>query len=60
MHRFNDVVNGFNGNGYSIPNCDGADDVIIVVNSKKKLSSTVIIFSHTHLWYKEQSWRSFF
>ncbi|CAI8616414.1 unnamed protein product [Vicia faba] len=37
---FNDAVNGFNDNGWSILNCDGAEDVIIAVNSTKNLSST--------------------
>ncbi|CAL5211262.1 unnamed protein product [Lathyrus oleraceus] len=39
---FNDAVNGFNDNGWSILNCDGAEDVIIAVNSTKNLSSTSI------------------
>ncbi|KAI9077830.1 hypothetical protein K1719_040176 [Acacia pycnantha] len=37
---FNDAVNGFNDHGWSIMNCDGADDVIIAVNSTKNLSAT--------------------
>ncbi|XP_028808038.1 homeobox-leucine zipper protein REVOLUTA isoform X2 [Neltuma alba] len=37
---FNDAVNGFNDDGWSIMNCDGADDVIIAVNSTKNLSAT--------------------
>ncbi|WJX50227.1 hypothetical protein P8452_36561 [Trifolium repens] len=37
---FNDAVNGFNDDGWSILNCDGAEDVIIAVNSTKNLSST--------------------
>lgn len=37
---FNDAVNGFNDDGWTIMNCDGADDVIIAVNSIKNLSST--------------------
>ncbi|GLU02492.1 hypothetical protein SLE2022_197410 [Rubroshorea leprosula] len=38
---FNDAVNGFNDDGWSIMNCDGAEDVIIAVNSSKTLSSTL-------------------
>ncbi|OMO91491.1 hypothetical protein COLO4_18326 [Corchorus olitorius] len=37
---FNDAINGFNDDGWSIMNCDGAEDVIIAVNSSKSLSST--------------------
>ncbi|KAJ1409215.1 START-like domain superfamily [Sesbania bispinosa] len=37
---FNDVVNGFNDDGWSVLNCDGAEDVIIAVNSTKNLSGT--------------------
>ncbi|GAU12935.1 hypothetical protein TSUD_97460 [Trifolium subterraneum] len=37
---FNDAVNGFSDDGWSILNCDGAEDVIIAVNSTKNLSST--------------------
>ncbi|XP_004505999.1 homeobox-leucine zipper protein REVOLUTA [Cicer arietinum] len=37
---FNDAVNGFNDDGWSILNCDGAEDVIIAVNSTKNLSGT--------------------
>ncbi|KAF7805597.1 homeobox-leucine zipper protein REVOLUTA [Senna tora] len=36
---FNDAVNGFSDDGWSILNCDGAEDVIIAVNSTKSLSS---------------------
>ncbi|KAK9168818.1 hypothetical protein Syun_000958 [Stephania yunnanensis] len=32
--RFNDAVNGFNDDGWSLLNCDGAEDVIVAVNSK--------------------------
>ncbi|KAK9158381.1 hypothetical protein Scep_004955 [Stephania cephalantha] len=31
---FNDAVNGFNDDGWSLLNCDGAEDVIVTVNSK--------------------------
>jgi hypothetical protein len=37
---FNDAVNGFNDDGWSLMNCDGAEDVIIAVNSAKNLSTT--------------------
>ncbi|KAG8655252.1 homeobox-leucine zipper protein REVOLUTA isoform X2 [Manihot esculenta] len=37
---FNDAVNGFNDDGWSLMSCDGAEDVIIAVNSTKNLSST--------------------
>ncbi|GLT56786.1 hypothetical protein SLA2020_298030 [Shorea laevis] len=38
---FNDAVNGFNDDGWSIINSDGAEDVIIAVNSSKSSSSTL-------------------
>ncbi|XP_052197438.1 homeobox-leucine zipper protein REVOLUTA isoform X1 [Diospyros lotus] len=34
---FNDAVNGFNDDGWSIMNGDGAEDVIVAVNSTKNL-----------------------
>ncbi|OAY38016.1 homeobox-leucine zipper protein REVOLUTA isoform X1 [Manihot esculenta] len=37
---FNDAINGFNDDGWSLMSCDGAEDVIIAVNSTKNLSST--------------------
>ncbi|ESW04256.1 hypothetical protein PHAVU_011G079800 [Phaseolus vulgaris] len=37
---FNDAVNGFNDDGWSVLNCDGAEDVIIAINSTKNLSGT--------------------
>ncbi|XVE59094.1 hypothetical protein DITRI_Ditri05aG0017500 [Diplodiscus trichospermus] len=37
---FNDAINGFNDDGWSILNCDGNEDVIIAINSSKSLSST--------------------
>lgn len=37
---FNDAVNGFNDDGWSIMSCDGAEDVIISVNSTKSLCAT--------------------
>ncbi|KAL4283032.1 hypothetical protein GQ457_16G011440 [Hibiscus cannabinus] len=36
---FNDAINGFNDDGWSILNCDGTEDVIIAINSSKSLSS---------------------
>ncbi|PIN15052.1 hypothetical protein CDL12_12315 [Handroanthus impetiginosus] len=32
---FNDAVNGFNDEGWSILSCDGAEDVIVAINSAK-------------------------
>ncbi|TYJ33530.1 hypothetical protein E1A91_A05G109300v1 [Gossypium mustelinum] len=37
---FNDAINGFNDDGWSIMNCDGTEDVIIAINSSKCFSST--------------------
>ncbi|GFZ17904.1 homeobox-leucine zipper family protein [Actinidia rufa] len=37
---FNDAVNGFNDDGWSIMNCDGTEDVIVAVNSTKSLGLT--------------------
>ncbi|KAG5566713.1 hypothetical protein RHGRI_002307 [Rhododendron griersonianum] len=37
---FNDAVNGFNDDGWSIMSCDGAEDVIVSVNSTKSLCAT--------------------
>ncbi|XP_015952399.1 homeobox-leucine zipper protein REVOLUTA [Arachis duranensis] len=37
---FNDAVNGFNDDGWTVLNCDDAEDVIIAVNSTKNLSGT--------------------
>ncbi|PSR86593.1 Homeobox-leucine zipper protein like [Actinidia chinensis var. chinensis] len=37
---FNDAVNGFNDDGWSIMNCDGTEDVIVAVNSTKSLGIT--------------------
>ncbi|KAH8510115.1 hypothetical protein H0E87_007877 [Populus deltoides] len=34
---FNDAINGFNDDGWSLMNADGAEDVIIAVNSTKNL-----------------------
>ncbi|XP_027086123.1 homeobox-leucine zipper protein REVOLUTA [Coffea eugenioides] len=37
---FNDAINGFNDDGWSLLSCDGAEDVIIAVNSTKSLSTS--------------------
>ncbi|CAN1171893.1 Homeobox-leucine zipper protein REVOLUTA [Linum perenne] len=37
---FNDAVNGFNDDGWSMMTCDGAEDVIISVNSTKNMTGT--------------------
>ncbi|KAE8677077.1 Homeobox-leucine zipper protein REVOLUTA [Hibiscus syriacus] len=37
---FNDAINGFNDDGWSILNCDGTEDVIIAINSSKTSSSS--------------------
>ncbi|MBA0658374.1 hypothetical protein Goklo_010584 [Gossypium klotzschianum] len=37
---FNDAINGFNDDGWSIMSCDGTEDVIIAINSIKSFSST--------------------
>ncbi|TYH80952.1 hypothetical protein ES332_D03G167500v1 [Gossypium tomentosum] len=37
---FNDAINGFNDDGWSIMNCDGNEDVIIAINSSKSFSCT--------------------
>ncbi|KAK6936050.1 Homeobox domain [Dillenia turbinata] len=37
---FNDAINGFNDDGWSLMNCDGAEDVIISVNSSKNVGAT--------------------
>ncbi|CAK9143247.1 unnamed protein product [Ilex paraguariensis] len=37
---FNDAINGFNDDGWSLMNCDGAEDVIVAVNSTKNLGTT--------------------
>ncbi|KAJ0248280.1 START domain-containing protein [Hirschfeldia incana] len=36
---FNDAVNGFNDDGWSIMRCDGAEDITVAVNSTKHLNS---------------------
>lgn len=37
---FNDAINGYNDDGWSLMNCDGAEDVIVAVNSTKNLSTS--------------------
>ncbi|PWA99127.1 homeobox leucine-zipper protein [Artemisia annua] len=36
---FNDAINGFNDDGWSLMNCDGAEDVIVAINSTKNLTT---------------------
>lgn len=36
---FNDAVNGFNDDGWSIMHCNGAEDIIVAVNSTKHLNN---------------------
>lgn len=36
---FNDAINGFNDDGWSLLSCDGAEDVIVAINSTKSLST---------------------
>ncbi|KAK4441180.1 Homeobox-leucine zipper protein REVOLUTA [Sesamum alatum] len=36
---FNDAINGFNDDGWSLLNCDGAEDVIVAINSAKNLTT---------------------
>ncbi|KAJ4978527.1 hypothetical protein NE237_009307 [Protea cynaroides] len=36
---FNDAVNGFNDDGWSLMNCDGAEDVVVAVNSTKNIGT---------------------
>ncbi|MBA0574641.1 hypothetical protein Golob_001829 [Gossypium lobatum] len=38
---FNEAINGFNEDGWSIMNCDGTEDVIIAINSSKSLSNSL-------------------
>ncbi|XP_038990577.1 homeobox-leucine zipper protein REVOLUTA-like isoform X2 [Hibiscus syriacus] len=37
---FNEAINGFNDDGWSIMNCDGTEDVVTAINSSKSLSSS--------------------
>ncbi|XP_042482460.1 homeobox-leucine zipper protein REVOLUTA-like [Macadamia integrifolia] len=36
---FNDAINGFNDDGWSLMNCDGAEDVVVAVNSTKNVGT---------------------
>ncbi|KAD5508698.1 hypothetical protein E3N88_16401 [Mikania micrantha] len=38
---FNDAINGFSDDGWSLMNCDGVEDVIIAVNSNKNLNNSM-------------------
>ncbi|KAL6195760.1 hypothetical protein ACLB2K_031378 [Fragaria x ananassa] len=40
IRGFNDAVNGFNDDGWSLINCDGAEDIIMAINSTKNLTTT--------------------
>ncbi|GAB4859224.1 hypothetical protein Ancab_010684 [Ancistrocladus abbreviatus] len=37
---FNDAINGFTDDGWSLLSCDGAEDVIVAINSTKNVPST--------------------
>lgn len=37
---FNNAINGFHDDGWSLMNCDGAEDVVVTVNSAKNLGTT--------------------
>lgn len=37
---FNDAINGFSDDGWTLLNCDGAEDLIISINTAKSLSAT--------------------
>lgn len=37
---FNDAINGFNDNGWSVLSGDGAEDVTVAINSTKNLGTT--------------------
>ncbi|XP_043698712.1 homeobox-leucine zipper protein REVOLUTA-like [Telopea speciosissima] len=36
---FNDAINGFNDDGWSLMNCDGAEDVVVAINSTKNMAT---------------------
>lgn len=38
---FNDAINGYHDDGWSVLGCDGAEDVIVAVNSTKNLGTHV-------------------
>ncbi|KAJ8543935.1 hypothetical protein K7X08_025553 [Anisodus acutangulus] len=42
---FNDAINGFSDDGWSMLSSDGAEDVIVAVNSRKNLATTSIPLS---------------
>lgn len=42
---FNDAINGFGDDGWSMLSSDGAEDVIVAVNSRKNLATTSIPLS---------------
>ncbi|XP_057781805.1 homeobox-leucine zipper protein REVOLUTA-like [Salvia miltiorrhiza] len=42
---FNDAINGFNNDGWSILNCDGAEDVVVAINSAKNLTADSSVVS---------------
>ncbi|KAL0417720.1 UNVERIFIED_CONTAM: Homeobox-leucine zipper protein REVOLUTA [Sesamum radiatum] len=37
---FNDAIDGFNDDGWSILDCDGAEDVVVAINSAKNLNAS--------------------
>ncbi|KAG8371319.1 hypothetical protein BUALT_Bualt13G0075300 [Buddleja alternifolia] len=37
---FNDAINGFNDDGWSLLNCDNAEDVVIAISSAKNLTTS--------------------
>lgn len=37
---FNDAINGFNDDGWSVLSCDGAEDVTVAINSTKNLGTS--------------------
>ncbi|CAI9762250.1 unnamed protein product [Fraxinus pennsylvanica] len=39
IREFSDTINGFNDDGWSILNCDDAQDIAVAVNSSKNLST---------------------
>ena len=38
---FNDAINGFTDDGWTLLNCDGAEDVIIACNTAKTFMATL-------------------
>lgn len=39
IRGFNDALNGFNDDGWSLMTCDGAEDVIMSVNTTKNVGT---------------------